>query len=106
VLARGAAIYDDRCAQCHGGSGEGAIPAYPALTGNPSVTAALAANAIKAVLEGGYAPVTAVDPRPYGMPPFFGNLNDADVAAVLTFVRAAWGNDAEPVSTFDVERYR
>jgi len=25
---------------------------------------------------------------------------------VLTFVRAAWGNGAEPVSTFDVERYR
>lgn len=106
VLARGAAIYGDACAQCHGGNGEGAYPAYPALAGNPSVTAALAANAIKAVLEGGYAPVTAANPRPYGMPPFFGRLNDADVAAVLTYVRAAWGNAAEPVSTFDVERFR
>src|SRR5262249_39742801 len=38
VLARGAAIYEDHCAECHGSRGEGAYPAYPALAGNTSVT--------------------------------------------------------------------
>jgi mono/diheme cytochrome c family protein len=106
TLARGAAVYDDRCASCHGGNGEGAFPAYPALAGNPSVSAPLAANAIKAVLNGGYAPATAANPRPYGMPAFFSELSDADVAAVLTYVRSSWGNGGGAVASLDVERYR
>lgn len=105
-LARGAALYGDHCAECHGDNGEGAAPAYPALAGNPSMNAALAANGIKAVLSGGYAPATRANPRPYGMPPFYGKLNDQDVAAVLTYARASWGNSGAPVSALDVERYR
>jgi mono/diheme cytochrome c family protein len=31
------------------------------------------------------------------MPAFGGQLSDAEVAAVLTYVRSAWGNDADPV---------
>jgi mono/diheme cytochrome c family protein len=105
-VAQGAAIYQDHCAQCHGDRGEGAYPAYPALAGNPSATQGLAANAIKAVLNGGYAPVTAGNPRPYGMPPFFNTLRDAEIAAVLTYIRTSWGNAGTPVSTVDVERFR
>jgi mono/diheme cytochrome c family protein len=106
TLARGAALYAEHCAECHGDRGEGAPPAYPPLAGNPSVNAAVAANGIKAVLNGGYAPVTAANPRPYGMPPYFGLLSDQDVAAVLTYVRVSWGNSGPPVSAQDVERYR
>jgi mono/diheme cytochrome c family protein len=105
-VARGAEVYHDHCAACHGDYGEGAYPAYPALAGNPSATEGVAANAIKAVLNGGYAPVTAGNPRPYGMPPFFNTLRDADIAAVVTYVRTSWGNTGTPVSTFDVERFR
>ena len=106
TMSRGAALYERHCADCHGGQGEGAHPAYPSLARNPSVSEPVPANAIKAVLNGGYPPVTARNARPYGMPPFFGVLGDADVAAVLTFVRASWGNAAAPVSRQDVERYR
>ena len=70
------------------------------------MTEPIAANAIKAVLNGGYAPATAGNPRPYGMPPFFQRLSTSDVAAVLTYVRASWGNGAAAVSANDVERYR
>lgn len=106
VLARGAAVYGEHCAACHGDQGEGAHPAYPALAGNPGMNAAVAANGIKAVLNGGYAPVTKGNPRPYGMPPYFATLSDADIAAVLTYARASWGNAGGPVSAADVERYR
>jgi len=67
---------------------------------------AVAANAIKAVLNGGFPPSTAGNPRPFGMPPYAGRLSEADIAAVLTYARASWGNDAAPVSTLDIERYR
>jgi cytochrome c553 len=105
-LARGAVVYGEHCAQCHGDQGEGAFPAYPALAGNPSVTNPVAANAIKAVLNGGYPPSTAGNPRPFGMPPYVGRLSDIEIAAVLTYVRKSWGNDEAPVSTLDIERYR
>jgi mono/diheme cytochrome c family protein len=78
----------------------------PALAGNTSATEPLAANAIKAVLNGGYPPVTAANPRPYGMPPYLRRLTPADIAAVLTYVRASWGNAGSPVSSFDVERFQ
>ena len=103
---RGAALYEEHCAECHGSRGEGAFPAYPALAHNPSVTEPVPANAIKAVLNGGYPPVTAANPRPYGMPPYINRLTPPDIAAVLTYVRASWGNGASAVSSFDVERYR
>jgi len=106
VVARGALVYENRCAECHGSNGEGVLPAYPPLARNPSVTEALPANAIKAVLNGGYAPATAANPRPYGMPPFVKRLTADEIAAVLTYVRASWGNSGAPVSTFDVERYQ
>ncbi len=106
VLERGASVYGEQCAQCHGDQGQGAFPAYPALAGNPSVTSPVAANAIKAVLHGGYPPATAANPRPYGMAPYVGRLSDQDIAAVLSYIRAAWGNDAGAVSTVDIERYR
>jgi len=103
---RGAAIYEQHCAECHGSNGQGAFPAYPPLAGNPSVTETLPTNAIKAVLNGGYPPVTADNARPYGMPPYVVRLPPSDIAAVLTYIRASWGNGAPGVSTFDIDRFR
>jgi cytochrome c553 len=105
-LEAGRELYANHCADCHGADGEGAFPAYPPLARNPGVAEASAASAAKAVLYGGYAPVTAGNPRPYGMPPYFNTLSDADIAAILTYVRASWGNAAAPVSALDVERVR
>ena len=51
-----------------------------------------AVNPIRMVLNGGYPPGTAGNPRPYGMPPFAQRLSDDEVAAVVTYIRAAWGN--------------
>jgi mono/diheme cytochrome c family protein len=106
TMTRGAVVYEDQCGECHGSDGQGAFPAYPPLAGNPSVTEALPTNAIKAVLNGGFPPVTAANPRPYGMPPFVTRLGAPDIAAVLTYIRASWGNAATAVSTADIERYR
>jgi mono/diheme cytochrome c family protein len=106
LLAEGKRLYGSYCIDCHGADGKGKAPAYPPLAGNRAVTMTPAVNAIRIVLNGGFPPGTAGNPRPYGMPPYSHELNDAQVAAVLTYVRASWGNDAPPVGTPDVNRYR
>lgn len=103
---RGAKLYADHCAQCHGEQGEGAAGVYPALAGNRALTMASVANLVRVVREGGFAPSTAGNPRPYGMPPFATVLSNADTAAVLTYVRGAWGNQGGAVSEIEVNRYR
>lgn len=105
-LRRGARLYERQCAQCHGDEGEGAQGAYPALAGNRAVTMQVPANVIRVVLSGGFLPATAGNPRPYGMPPYAHVLDDAEVAAVVTYIRSAWGNAAAPVTQLEVMQYR
>ncbi|HSV61294.1 MAG TPA: cytochrome c [Variovorax sp.] len=104
VMARGGGIYAQRCAYCHGDGGEGAPGAYPPLAGNRSVNMEGAANLVQILRHGGFLPATAGNPRPYGMPPFGHVLDDEDIAAVLTYVRGSWGNDAPSVSLAEAMR--
>ncbi|AKJ27478.1 cytochrome c [Caldimonas brevitalea] len=106
AMTRGARVYEQHCAACHGAAGEGAAGAYPALAGNRAVTMPMTANLVRVVLSGGFLPATAGNPRPYGMPPFTHVLDDADIAAVLSYIRQSWGNQAEPVSQLDVLQHR
>jgi mono/diheme cytochrome c family protein len=102
----GSGIYAQRCADCHGKDGEGVAGVYPPLDGNASVLEPTGINATRAVLLGGFAPVTAGNPRPYSMPPYAQQLSDADVAAVVTYIRQAWSNHAPSVQERDVIKYR
>jgi mono/diheme cytochrome c family protein len=106
VAERGAKLYENHCAQCHGQQGEGIAGAYPALAGNRAVTMPVTANLVQVVLNGGFSPATADNPRPFGMPPYATFLSDADVAAVLSHIRSAWGNRAAAVSELAVSRQR
>ncbi len=102
----GAKIYDAQCASCHGKTGRGKTPAFPPLAGNQSIQMTSAVNPIRMVLNGGYAPGTAKNPEPYGMPPFAQSLSDDEVAAVTTFIRTAWGNRGAPVSAKEANALR
>ena len=105
-LPAGARVYEKHCAACHGERGEGAPGIYPALAGNRAVLLASPVNAVRSVLEGGFAPSTAGNPRPFGMPPFATVLSNEEVAAVLSQVRNAWGNRARAVGALEVARLR
>jgi mono/diheme cytochrome c family protein len=105
-LKAGAKLYETHCVDCHQANGSGMAPAYPALAGNRALTMAQAVNPIRSVLHGGFAPGTAGNPRPYGMPAFGPLLSDAEVAAVVSYVRHAWGNEAPRVSALEVNRNR
>jgi mono/diheme cytochrome c family protein len=106
IAELGAKVYDKRCAQCHGDKGEGIAGAYPALAGNRAVNLPVTANLVQVVLGGGFAPATAGNPRPFGMPPYATVLSDAEVAAVLSHIRMSWGNRSGAVSELEVSQQR
>jgi len=106
ALETGRKVYAKECAMCHGDEGKGNAPAYPPLAGNQSITMSSPVNSIRMVLNGGYAPGTTKNSRPYGMPPFSHILNDAEAAAVVTYVREAWGNNGTPVAPAEVNELR
>lgn len=105
LIKTGSVVYAKHCADCHGQDGEGQPYAYPALAGNPLVRSPSANNAIRMVLNGGFAPSTASHPRPHGMPPFSHQLSDEEIAAVVSYIRGAWGHEASAVAAADISRY-
>jgi mono/diheme cytochrome c family protein len=106
TFREGKRIYDAQCATCHGAEGRGKPPHYPPLANNQSIEMTSAVNAIRMVLNGGYPPGTKKNPMPYGMPPFAQSLSDIEIAAVVTYIRTAWGNRGTPVGVRDVNTLR
>ncbi|WP_044559577.1 cytochrome c, partial [Azospirillum sp. B4] len=102
----GKTVYDAQCATCHGGDGKGRPPHFPPLANNQSIEMTSAVNAIRMVLNGGYPPGTTGNPMPYGMPPFAQSLSDEEVAAVVTYIRGAWGNKAGAVTAAQANQLR
>ena len=111
VAEMGLKTYDRHCAQCHGDNGQGVRTAtgqtaYPALAGNRAVQLKDPTNLVQMLLYGGYSPATAGHPQPFGMPPFVLELDDRDIAAVLTHLRTQWGNTGAEVTPLQVNRIR
>ncbi|WP_416559038.1 c-type cytochrome [Limnohabitans sp. yimb22184] len=111
VATQGAKVYEKQCLQCHGEQGEGVKTAsgevaYPALAGNRAVLLNDPTNLVQLVLYGGYGPATHGHPRPFGMPPAVLELDDRDIAAVLTHLRTRWGHQAGEVTPLQVNRIR
>jgi len=84
-LALGASVYAHNCAACHQANGEGIAGAFPALKASPLVLGD-AQTLLQVVLAGRG-----------GMPTFNTALSDAEVAAVASYIRSAWGNQAEAI---------
>lgn len=109
VAEQGRQVYARHCATCHGEQGEGAAGIYPDLRGHRAVLLDEPTNLVQTVLFGGYGPSTAGHPRPFGMPPFVLELDDRDIAAVLTHLRMALqpeGRKAPEVTPLQVNRIR
>ncbi len=102
IRVRGERLFIDRCADCHGRDGRGVPGAYPPLAGNPTALAPNVDNLVQALRHGVFGPTTIAVPRPYGMPP--ADLDDVQTAALLSYIRQAWGNDASEVLSVDVAR--
>lgn len=106
AAARGAAFYSSLCAQCHGSNGQGLGATFPPVAGSEWVTGD-EERLIRVVLFGLQGPIEVKGEAYRGlMVGFDRQLSDEDAAAVLTFIRSSWGNDAPPVEPSTVRRVR
>lgn len=106
AMEQGQAIYNDQCAACHTAAGVGIVGLFPRLSGAPLVQQSQATSLIRVVLEGSRAVATDGAPTGPAMPSFAWQLSDADVAAVVTYIRNAWGNASPAVSASEVANTR
>lgn len=85
------------CMQCHQESGLGIPGSYPPLAGSEYVVGDK--RRVAAILLNGLSGDLTVKGQPFNgaMPPW-GTLDDEEIAAVLTYIRASWGNKADPIS--------
>ncbi len=94
----GGQIFAAKCVACHQSGGQG-TSAYPPLNGNPHVAAADPKEMIATIVNGRSGSL-AVNGTTYNgkMPAWKGQLTNADIAAVATYIRSAWTNKAPGVS--------
>jgi cytochrome c oxidase cbb3-type subunit 2 len=104
--SQGAQVFEGSCAACHQSSGKGVPSAFPALVGNPTVTAADPALHVATILHGLQG--KTIDGLAYSaaMPAFDSLLNDAQIAAVVNHERTSWGNGAPLVTPEQVKTIR
>ena len=97
------------CGTCHQMDGGGLTASqFPPLRGTPWVTGS-PERLIKIVLKGVMGPMEVAGreyPGQVPMTPYEGMLNDTEIAAVLTYVRNSFGNQASPISPDLVKKVR
>lgn len=95
LMERGKAVYDANCLACHGANGEGGLG--KAIAGSPVATGDLGHH-LDIGING--VPGTA-------MQAFGGQLNDVDMAAVITYQRNGFGNNmGDIVQPIDVYNHK
>jgi len=90
VLSRGGELYAAHCAACHQADGRGDPPLFPALAGSSIVVSTQADRHISLVMDG--VPGTA-------MQAFAAQLDNEELAAIITYERNAWGNNTGDLVT-------
>jgi len=94
AMAEAEQLYITNCSGCHRRDGEGVPGAAPTLADNSAVTAAEPNNVVMSMLQG-------LPPRDDwgGMPSYADLLSNTEIAAITSYVRTAWGNDAPERTT-------
>lgn len=113
MFVLGKSLYEHTCSGCHQENGRGVTPIAPPLDGSEWVNGS-EDRLILVALHGLQGPVTVkgkVYKEPEVQPIMPGlksnpEFTDERLAAVLTFIRNAWTNDAEPVSSAKVKELR
>ncbi|MEZ5568403.1 MAG: cytochrome c oxidase subunit II [Halioglobus sp.] len=93
LMTRGKDVYARSCLACHGANGEGGV-------GTAIAGSAVATGALDGHLEIGINGVPGTAMQAFG-----GQLNDVDMAAVITYQRNAFGNNmgdmAQPIDVYN-----
>ena len=84
LMARGESVYNTNCAACHQPNGQGIPGVFPAIAGSAIATGDVT----------GHTDIVMNGKTGTAMQAFGAQLNDVDLAAVITYQRNAFGNDA------------
>jgi mono/diheme cytochrome c family protein len=109
ALAEGETQYTIHCGTCHLPTGLGSTPGSdlgPPLAGNPVVQAHDPATLINVILYTSEVLTPAPEKGWKNMEGLGDKLDDEQVAAIASYVRASWGNRGGSVSAKDVARQR
>jgi len=105
-LAAGKKVYEEVCQACHQADGKGLAGAIPPLAGSDYLLGDHRRGAAT-VVHGRTGEVT-VNGKKYNsaMPPMGGQLNDQQVADVVTYALNSWGNKGPAISATEVKALR
>jgi len=104
-IAAGKSLYSGTCSACHQANGEGLPNVFPPLAKSDFLMADKN-RSIEVVLNGISGPIK-VNGKDYNsvMPPL-SQLNDDEIANILTYVRNSWGNSGDEVTVQEVAKIR
>jgi mono/diheme cytochrome c family protein len=103
----GKALYGGNCANCHQGTGAGEPGSYPPLVASDWVMGSK--ERLAAILLAGVTGTITVNGETFStqvMPGWAGVFTDEKMAAIMTYIRASWGNTGDVVTTADVSAAR
>ncbi len=111
TLSKGDLLYSIHCGTCHLPTGMGSPTTAPPLVGSPIALAPDPASLINVTLDGPDLPHDApsdlwLQRRWKAMEPYRDKLSDEEVAALLSFIRNSWGNNAGAVEPAQVKQQR
>lgn len=91
----GKRLYNN-CMACHQADGQGLVGQYPPLAGSEWVTGDTRSLS-RILLHGLQGEIEVAGESYQGNMPGWSRFDDERIAAVLTYIRNSWGNDAPPV---------
>lgn len=104
-VATGQQAYARNCLSCHQADGYGVPNMQPAITGGTWVQGDPKALALF-VMTGGFNSAERKESESHNVMPAFRQLPDAELAAILTYIRQKFGKGASPVSAAEVAEAR
>jgi nitrite reductase (NO-forming) len=104
-VSAGGVLYKGTCSVCHQQNGEGLAGVFPPLAKSDYLMAD-SRRAIEVVLNGLTGPVTVNGSDFNSVMPPMSQLNDDEIANILTFVLNSWGNENGEISSDDVAAVR
>ena len=102
----GEAAFKANCAACHQPDGKGLAGAFPPLASSDYLNARKATDIAGFVLKGVQGEITVNGAKYNGVMPALSQLAAADIAAIVNYVYASWGNSGASLRTEDVSALR
>jgi mono/diheme cytochrome c family protein len=97
----GAQVFAANCVACHQASGAGLSGVFPPLVDSRWVLGS-SERLVQIMLHGIQGPIEVKGAVYNGVMPAFARLSDAELAAVTTHIRSAWGNAGTPIGVEEI----